>query len=69
MKELNKYQCEYCNIEYNDKSKAEQCEKNHKIKMNIKSKKYLPFEMDNSGYPLSLNIAFDDGKVITYKRS
>lgn len=29
MKELSKYQCEYCNTEYKDKSKCAECEDNH----------------------------------------
>lgn len=69
MKELSKYQCEYCNTEYNDKSKAEQCENNHKVKTRLKDKRYLPYSQDKSGYPLVLNVEFEDGKVITYKRS
>lgn len=68
MKEMVKYQCEYCCTEYKDKSKAEQCENNHKLKAKLKSKRYLPYESDRSGYPMSLNIEFEDGKVITYKR-
>lgn len=69
MKELSKYQCEYCNTEYKDKSVAEECESNHKIKLKVKNKKYLPLNLDNSGYPWKLDIEFDDGKIITYKRS
>lgn len=68
MKEVNKYICEVCNTEYKNKSDAADCEKNHKIKLKIKDKKYLPLNMDNSGYPLNINVEFEDGKVIKYKR-
>lgn len=69
MKEIAKYQCEYCNTEYVEKAKAEQCENNHKIKAKLKTKRYLPYYQDHSGYPSSLNVEFEDGKVITFKRS
>ena len=69
MKELSKYQCEYCNTEYKDKSQAEKCENNHKIKPKLKDKRYSPYNQDHSGYPMTLNVEFEDGKTITYKRS
>ena len=68
MKELSKYQCEYCHTEYREKSACEQCEKNHKVKPKIEKTVYQPHEMDRSGYPMRINIKFEDGKVITYKR-
>lgn len=69
MKELSKYQCEYCNTEYAEKANAEQCENNHKINAKLKTKKYLSYNLDHSGYPISLNVEFENGKVITYKRA
>lgn len=68
MKELSKYQCEYCHAEYREKSACEQCEKNHKIKPKIKKSVYLSHEMDRSGYPTRINIEFENGETITYKR-
>lgn len=40
MKEVAKYQCEYCHTEYRERSKCEECENNHKIKLKI-DKKYI----------------------------
>lgn len=69
MKELSKYQCEYCKTEYSNKCDCAECEANHKGFARIKEKRYLPYKSDRSGYPIELNILFEDGKVIKYKRS
>lgn len=69
MKELSKYQCEYCKTEYKDKQKCVECENNHKVKLKVKDKRYLSINSDKSGYPMDVNIEFEDGKVIKYKRS
>lgn len=68
MKELSKYQCEYCQTDYMKKIDCERCEKNHKVKLNIKKTVYLPYGMDVAGYPVRINIEFENGKTITYKR-
>ena len=68
MKELSKYQCEYCHTEYRIKSDCERCEKNHKIKPKISKSVYQSYEMDKSGYPMRINIEFENGEVVTYKR-
>ena len=68
MKELSKYQCEYCQTDYMKKIDCERCEKNHKVKLNIKETFYLPCGIDMAGYPVRINIEFENGKTITYKR-
>lgn len=68
MKKLLKYQCEYCHTDYSEKTNCERCEKNHKVKLNIKKTVYLPYGMDGSGYPMQINVEFENGEVITYKR-
>lgn len=68
MKELSKYQCEYCHTEYREKSACEKCEKNHKVKPKIKKTAYLSYEMDRGGYPMRIYIEFENGETITYKR-
>ena len=69
MKELSKYQCEYCKTEYTDKNACAECEANHKTAAKITAKVYSPYRSDKSGYPNSINIEFEDGRVIKYKRS
>ena len=54
MKELSKYQCEYCHTEYREKTACERCEKNHKVKLKITKKVYQPYETCNSGTPCEL---------------
>ena len=68
MKELSKYQCDYCHTEYNNKHDCKECEANHKTTARIKEKRYLPYKNDKCGYPIDINIEFEDGKVIKYKR-
>lgn len=68
MKTLEKYQCEYCHTEYREKSACERCEKNHKVKSKIKKTVYQSYEIDRSGYPMRINIEFENGETITYKR-
>ena len=62
------YTCQFCNTDYADKEKAMECEKNHKIKPKIKKSVFQPYEQDRSGYPMRINIEFENGEVITYKR-
>lgn len=69
MKELSKYQCEHCHTEYRNKSDCEVCEKNHKIKAKIKKCVYNPYGNDRSGYPIGINIEFENGDVVTYRRT
>ena len=68
MKELSRYMCEFCNTEYVDKSTAEKCEANHKHKGRIAKMRHLPLKNNMSGYPMAIDIAFEDGEIITYKR-
>ena len=69
MKELSKYQCEHCKTEYKDKQACVECENNHRIKLKIKDKRYVPISRDKNGYPIDINIEFEDGEVIKYKRN
>lgn len=46
-----------------DKDKAER-----NTEDNIKKTVYLPYGMDVAGYPVRINIEFENGKTITYKR-
>lgn len=68
MKEVAKYQCEYCHTEYREKNKCEECENNHKIKPKIDKKIYRAYNSEHSGYPYQINIKFENGEVIAYKR-
>ena len=69
MKELSKYQCEYCKTEYANKCDCKRCEENHKIAARVKEEKYLSYKSDKCGYPVEIKVEFEDGKVIKYKRS
>jgi len=68
MKELNRYMCEYCNTEYKEKDVAEKCEANHKHNAKIVKMRYLPLKNNKSGYPVSIDVTFEDGMTVMYKR-
>lgn len=68
MRKVEHYICETCGTEYNDKKRCEQCEKGHIKALKIKSARYLSVEKNAKGYPLSVNIEMEDGKIVTYKR-
>lgn len=67
MKEITLYQCIHCNTQYKHKSDCEKCENTHKIKLKLKSKKYLPYNCDETGFPSQLIIEADGKEVIYYK--
>lgn len=68
MKEVKQYICESCGTQYADKSKATECEKNHKSVVNILYERFLPKKNDASGYPISITVKMMDGKEVVYKR-
>ncbi|RHQ81971.1 hypothetical protein [Clostridium sp. AF22-10] len=68
MKEVKHYICEICGIEYHDKQKCQECEKNHKQIKKIISTKYQSLSMNVKGYPVSITVEMDDGKELTFKR-
>lgn len=59
MKEVKHYICDICHTEYNSKCQCEQCEKSHKNISQTQNKK---------GYPHKIDVEFEDGSVLTYKR-
>lgn len=63
MKEVKQYICECCGVQYADKAKAQECERNHKSAINIVYQAFLA-----SGYPISITVEMADGKKVVYKR-
>ena len=68
MKEIKHYICEICGTEYKDKFKAQKCEKNHCEPINIEKCRYLSYEYNNKGYPVSIDVRMKDGQILTYKK-
>lgn len=68
MKEVKQYICECCGTQYADKSKAIECERNHKSVADILKERFLPKKNDASGYPISITVKMMDGKEVVYKR-
>jgi len=68
MKEQKLYVCEYCGTQYTEKSKALSCERNHHFPIKIKDKRYHAAKCSNDGYPDRIEINFEDGKSIWYKK-
>lgn len=68
MKEKTLYTCETCHTDYSDKTTAKQCENSHKTKLKIVSKRYKPFRIIDDGFPISITLADETGKEMTFRR-
>ena len=68
MKEVKHYVCEICGGQYNDKSKAHECEASHKKLMGIHHYDYQPFTVSKHGYPIKIYAKMSDGKIVLYKK-
>lgn len=67
MKEQKLYICDYCNTQYSDKNECKQCETSHKTKLTIGKCRYLPYSIDKSGFPATVEIIDDKGNKRKYK--
>lgn len=68
MKEVKHYICDICHTEYNDKLSCQNCEKSHKKTGKIIRTHHISFTQNKTGYPHKIEVEFEDGAVITYKR-
>lgn len=68
MKEVKHYICEVCGTEYNERLKAQTCEKRHKKPVKILNAKYLPITNNELGIPSVIEVEFDNGSKFKYKR-
>ena len=68
MKKVEHYICEACGTEYKDKDRCIACEKGHVKPVKICTSRFISLDRNAKGYPLSINIEMEDGKIITYKR-
>ena len=67
MKKLELYVCEICNTQYNEKNKAIECEKSHKIPTGCVGSRYRAMKSNYQGYPDRIKVTFNDGSVIEYE--
>ena len=68
MREVKHYICEICGTEYKDIKKCERCERSHRVPKAITKMRYLPITQDDKGYPVTVDIVFEDGTTRIYKR-
>lgn len=68
MKEIKHYICEICGTEYNDKKRCNNCELGHVRPVEICQARYIAISDNAKGYPLSISIKMEDGKIVIYKR-
>lgn len=68
MKELKLYTCEFCGTNYSQKRVCEECEKSHLIAKKIKRQRYVSMKNNQKGHPISIDVQFDNGDIVTYKR-
>ena len=68
MKQVKHYICEICGTEYKDIEKCKRCEQSHRAPKAITKTRYLPISQEAKGYPVAVDIVFEDGTTKTYKR-
>lgn len=68
MKNIEKYVCDFCNVEYADKRIAEQCESNHKKTKGICACRWLPWAHDKVGTPYEITVEMINGEKVKYRR-
>lgn len=68
MKEIRKYRCEFCHVEYTDKAEAMGCERSHKKPIEIVDVVYRARSVDRSGLPAKITVKMSDGSGIIYSR-
>ena len=68
MKERTLYECELCHTQYVAKIDATSCETNHKRVKIVDKERFLPQNVDRSGYPCEVILLMDNGEKIKYKR-
>jgi len=66
LKEVKHYICEICGTEYNDKIKAQHCEKGHCKPLEIIKERYLSAGNNAKGYPLEIIVKMADGAEQKY---
>ena len=68
MKRIELFQCEICSTQYKFKREAEECEKSHIRPLNFEKCRYAPMNMVERGYPETIDVQFQDGSTIRYRR-
>ena len=68
MKRIELYVCEVCSTQYKSKDEADRCEKSHYTPQKIIHCRYLPFNEVEKGYPVRIDVQFEDGAVLRYRR-
>ena len=67
MKEIKHYICEFCGTEYNDKAKAQNCEKGHCKPIEIVKCRYSSIDNNIRDYPIEIIVKMEDGTTHRYK--
>jgi hypothetical protein len=75
MKEIRRYVCEFCGVNFDSKEKARLCETSHTIPKEIKSARYVSSNKNGdpkcnyaNNYPEAITILMSNGKEIDYTR-
>lgn len=69
MKEQKLYVCEFCNTQFKNKEEALKCESYHSTPKKMRFPQYHRALYENDGYPDRIEIVFDNGKTIWYKKN
>lgn len=68
MKKVEHYICDVCHTEYNSKCQCQQCEKSHKKTVKVVAAHYISVTQNAKGFPQKIEVEFEGGEVLTYKR-
>ncbi|AOH47470.1 hypothetical protein BCS37_02975 [Selenomonas sp. oral taxon 920] len=75
MKEICRYACEFCGVDFDSKEKAHLCESSHMIPKEIKSAKYVSSNAIGdpecnyaNNYPENITIQMSNGEEVDYVR-
>lgn len=64
MKEIKLYRCEICGTQYNEKRKAQECEKSHLPYVTTYESRYKA----NNEYPETITVKFSNNQKVIYYR-
>ena len=65
MEIVKHYICDICGADYADEDVCRKCERTHKKIKNVKAC-YVSFAENKNGYPLKIDVEFENGEILTY---
>lgn len=67
MKEISHFACDICHTEYRERERCAECEESHRKPVRIFGSHYVAQDKNLLGYPISIDVEFENGNIKTYK--